>query len=314
MKNLSQTIYADHTIINALQKKAKNHHFKRGLKHGLIGTAVLGTGVYLGTKLTKSKKKHEKINENKKLKINVNMKNLFENYTAYENLNERGTRTVTPGARNVAQTIKSGGKNGLKLTHSHANGIKAVKKPSIAGGMSDSYKKILGDAKAKSKAAWEKGKTVANKANAKATSFGTKALNATKGVKTKVTTGASKIGTTVSTGSKNFANKAKVWAAKPGNMKKAGIGLGVAALGAGAYKLGKSRANKKKLNEAVEFGISPKQFFYDVRVLHTMKNLSESHNVDYLEVRNQYLVEQRDSALQSGCLDAATYYNAKIVE
>jgi hypothetical protein len=99
-------------------------------------------------------------------------------------------------------------------------------------------------------------------------------------------------------------------------------GAGAAAVGTGAYVAGKksgsgsaklSPKNKKKLNEALEYGISKNQFLFDAEVLSNLRNISESENIDYLEARNNYLGEQRDSALEYEFEDAAVYYNEKML-
>jgi hypothetical protein len=101
-------------------------------------------------------------------------------------------------------------------------------------------------------------------------------------------------------------------AEKKGLKKGLLIGGGAAAAaGAGGYALGKK--DKKKLNEALEYGISKNQFLFDAEILSNLRNISESENIDYLEARNNYLGEQRDSALDYGFEDAAVYYNEKML-
>jgi hypothetical protein len=96
---------------------------------------------------------------------------------------------------------------------------------------------------------------------------------------------------------------------------KTAYAAGGAALGAGAIGVagGRKSAAKKRLNEAVEWGVSPSQFVYDMNVLRELKDMSESdRSIDYGQSRNTYFAEQRDIAIDNGFEDAAEYYDAQI--
>jgi hypothetical protein len=101
--------------------------------------------------------------------------------------------------------------------------------------------------------------------------------------------------------------------ANAGKYKIGAAVAGTAAAGYGLHKLAKKRAAKKRMNEAQEFGISPRQFVYDLNVLREIKNLSESdRSIDYRDSRNNYFAGQRDAAIEQEYNDAAEYYDAQI--
>jgi hypothetical protein len=77
-------------------------------------------------------------------------------------------------------------------------------------------------------------------------------------------------------------------------------------------ELSKSKLNKA-LNEAVEFGISPKQFIKDIKIVNELKSLCESDEQFNIE-RNRYFDEQCVKAMESGKEKAADFYDLLIIE
>jgi hypothetical protein len=88
------------------------------------------------------------------------------------------------------------------------------------------------------------------------------------------------------------------------------VGAGAVAVGAGTTAAVK---NKKKLNEAIEWGVSADQYMFDRMVVGEIKNLCESVE-EFYDSKNTYYASQRDSALENGFNSAAIYYDERIIE